>query len=179
MISLEGAGQTRRSRELRLAAELHDVGKLAIPDAVLQKPGPLNEEEWAFVRQHTLIGQRILAGAPALRSIGDIVRSTHERWDGTGYVDGLAKTDIPLAARIIAVCDAYAAMTSDRPYRKTLTPARALDELQRCAGSQFDPDVVHAFCEINDPKATQPQASAPSPESTTPATRRDLKTRKR
>ena len=88
--------------ELRLAAELHDVGKLAIPDAVLQKPGRSREAEWGLMRQHTVIGQRILAAAPALRTIGAIVRSTHERWDGSGYVDGLAASEIPLAARIIA-----------------------------------------------------------------------------
>ncbi len=133
--------------ELRLAAELHDVGKLAIPDAVLQKPGPLTEPEWALMRQHTLIGQRILAAAPALRGIGEIVRSTHERWDGSGYVDGLATTEIPLAARIIAVCDAYVAMTSERPYGKALSSEQAVAELQRCAGSQFDPRVVPVLCE--------------------------------
>ncbi len=128
--------------ELRLAAELHDVGKLAIPDAILQRPGPLNEDEWALMQQHTLIGQRILAAAPALRRIGEIVRSTHERWDGAGYPDGLARTAIPIEARIIAVCDAYSAMTSDRPYRLSISARRALKELERGAGSQFDPDVV-------------------------------------
>ena len=134
-------------KELHLAAQLHDVGKLAIPEAILQKPGPLTDQEWDFVKQHTLIGQRILAGAPALRTIGEIVRSTHERWDGSGYTDGLATSEIPLAARIIAVCDAYNAMTTNRAYRQALTPDRAREELQRCAGSQFDPDIVHSFCQ--------------------------------
>jgi two-component system, cell cycle response regulator len=134
-------------KELHLAAQLHDVGKLAIPEAVLQKPGPLTDQEWDFVKQHTLIGQRILAGAPALRAIGEIVRSTHERWDGSGYTDGLATNEIPLAARIIAVCDAYNAMTSNRAYRQALTPDQAREELERCAGSQFDPDIVHSFCQ--------------------------------
>ncbi len=132
--------------ELRLAAELHDIGKLAIPDAVLQKPGPLSDEEWALVRGHTLVAQRILAGAPALQSVGEIVRATHERWDGTGYVDALASREIPLPARIIAVCDAYTAMISDRPYRKALSHGEALTELRRCAFTQFDPEVVRVFC---------------------------------
>jgi diguanylate cyclase (GGDEF)-like protein len=139
-------GQTLN--DLRLAAELHDVGKLAIPDAVLQKPGKLTESEWEFIRQHTVIGQRILAGAPALESIGEIVRATHERWDGTGYVDGLAASAIPLAARIIAACDAYGAMTSDRPYQAAMTAAEARAEIVRGAGSQFDPEVARALCQV-------------------------------
>ena len=111
--------------ELRLAAELHDVGKLAIPDVVLQKSGPLDPTEWGFIHSHTLMGQRIVSAAPALRSVGEIVRSTHENWDGTGYPDGLAGEAIPLAARIIGVCDAYSAITSDRPYRAARTPEEA------------------------------------------------------
>lgn len=137
-----------RLEELRLAAELHDVGKLAIPDAVLSKPGPLDEEERAFVGRHTLIGQRILGGAPALRSVGAIVRSSHERWDGNGYPDGLAAEEIPLASRLIAVCDAFAAMTADRPYRRALTRAEAIAELRACAGTQFDRHVVEVFCDV-------------------------------
>ena len=96
---------------------LHDVGKVAIPDAILDKPGPLDEDEWAFMRRHTIIGERILHAAPALAAAAPLVRSRHERFDGTGYPDGLAGDDIPLGARIIAVCDAYDAMISDRPYR--------------------------------------------------------------
>ena len=112
--------------ELRLAAELHDVGKLAIPDAVLRKPGPLTDEEWQFIHQHTLIGQRILGGEPVLRRVGEIVRSTHERWDGEGYVDKLAGEAIPLASRVIAACDAFSAMTGGRPYRAALSePTRS------------------------------------------------------
>jgi two-component system, cell cycle response regulator len=132
--------------ELRLAAHLHDVGKLAIPDTVLQKPAPLDVGEWAFVREHTVIGQRILAAAPAWIPVADIVRATHERWDGGGYPDGLAGAAIPLAARIIAVCDAFSAMTSDRPYRVKVPRDAALAELRRCAGTQFDPEVVTVFC---------------------------------
>ncbi len=131
--------------ELARAAQLHDVGKLAIPDEILFKQGPLDEREWAFVRQHTLVGERILRASPALRNVGAIVRSTHERWDGTGYPDGLAGEEIPLPARIIATCDAYDAMTSARPYRAARTPQEALAELMRFAGTQFDPTVVRVL----------------------------------
>jgi diguanylate cyclase (GGDEF)-like protein len=134
--------------ELRLAARLHDVGKLAVPDDVLLKPGPLHPEEWAFIREHTVIGERILAAAPGWLGVAAIVRATHERWDGTGYPDGLAGDDIPLAARIIAVCDAFSAMTSQRPYRLPVVEAQALTELQSRAGTQFDPEVVNIFCRV-------------------------------
>jgi HD-GYP domain-containing protein (c-di-GMP phosphodiesterase class II) len=121
------------------------VGKLAVPDEILQKQGPLDEREWAFVRQHTLVGERILRASPALRSVASIVRSTHEQWDGGGYPDGLAGEEIPLAARIICACDAYTAMTSIRPYRPALTPNEALNELMRLAGSHFDANVVRVL----------------------------------
>ena len=127
------------------AASLHDVGKVAIPDAILEKRGPLSDEEWEFMRQHTVIGERILLAAPALADAARIVRSTHERYDGWGYPDGLAADAIPLGARIIAVCDAFDAMTSPRPYRTPVTPDEALQELERCAGAQFDARVVDAF----------------------------------
>jgi diguanylate cyclase (GGDEF)-like protein len=129
-------------QQLLQAAELHDVGKVAIPDAILHKPGPLDEEEWSFVRRHTLIGERIIGAAPALAQAAKLVRSTHERFDGTGYPDRLAGEQIPLGARIIAACDAYTAMTSPRPYATPRTPPEAIDELHRCAGNQFDPQVV-------------------------------------
>ena len=134
--------------DLKLGAELHDIGKLAIPDAILHKPGPLDEAEWGFIHNHTLVGQRILAGAPALGSVARIVRSTHERWDGAGYPDGLAGEEIPLAARIIAVCDAFAVMTSDRPYRLAGTEEEALAELRRCAGTQFEWRLVEVLCAV-------------------------------
>ena len=132
--------------ELARAAELHDVGKMAVPDAILDKPGPLDEEEWAFMRRHTVIGEAILSAAPALVPVAKIVRASHERFDGAGYPDGLAGTEIPLGARIVAVCDAFDAMTSDRSYRRAMSVDAALAELRGAAGSQFDPGVVEAFC---------------------------------
>ena len=134
------------AESVRHAAELHDVGKVAIPDAILTKPGPLDPHEWEFIRRHTLIGERIVAAAPALVPVARIVRSSHERWDGTGYPDRLASTEIPLGARVVGVADAFDAMTSERPYSPAVTPAAALAELRRCASTQFDPVVVEAFC---------------------------------
>jgi two-component system cell cycle response regulator len=133
---------------LRQAAELHDVGKLAIPEEILGKAGPLAEDEWGFVRRHTVIGERILGSAPVLAEAAKIVRSTHERWDGMGYPDRLAGADIPLGARIICVCDAFDAMTSHRPYAAALTREDAMRELFRCAGTQFDAEVVEAFAAV-------------------------------
>jgi diguanylate cyclase (GGDEF)-like protein len=130
------------------AAQLHDVGKVAIPDAILQKPGELDQAEWDFIHRHTIVGARILRAAPALDTVAAIVRASHERFDGSGYPDGLAGDAIPLGARIIAVCDAYNSMTSVRPYGTALSSEGAIDELRRCAGSQFDPVVVDAICEV-------------------------------
>jgi diguanylate cyclase (GGDEF)-like protein/PAS domain S-box-containing protein len=130
------------------AASLHDVGKAAIPDEILNKAGALDDEEWEFMRRHTVIGERILSAAPALSVASKLVRSSHERWDGKGYPDGLRGDDIPLGARVIAVCDAYDAMVSDRPYRASLGSGDAMAELHRCAGSQFDPAVVEVFGEV-------------------------------
>jgi diguanylate cyclase (GGDEF)-like protein len=134
--------------QLRQAAELHDVGKLGIPEQILYKPGPLDAEEWAFVRRHTLIGERIIAAAPALAGAAKLARSIHERFDGSGYPDGLAGDQIPLGARIIAVCDAFTAMTFPRPYAAQLTVPEAIAELRRGAGTQFDPTVVDALANL-------------------------------
>jgi diguanylate cyclase (GGDEF)-like protein len=130
---------------LARAAELHDVGKIAIPDAILHKPGPLDAQEWRFMRRHTILGERILTAASALRPVARLVRSSHERFDGGGYPDGLAGEAIPLGARVIFVCDAFDAMTSNRSYSNAISRAEALTELHRCAGTQFDPGVVEAF----------------------------------
>jgi two-component system cell cycle response regulator len=143
--------------ELHRAAELHDVGKAAIPDAVLNKPGPLEDHEWDFMRRHTLVGERILAAAPALAPVSVIVRSSHERWDGAGYPDRLAGEQIPIGARIVHVCDAFHAMTSHRPYSAATSAADALAELVRCAGSQFDPTVVDAFVAAWNEHADEPR----------------------
>lgn len=130
---------------IQLAALLHDVGKTAIPESLLDKPGPLDPAEWSLIRTHTLIGERIVLSAPSLAHVSDLVRSSHERVDGGGYPDGLSGHEIPQGARVIAVCDAFDAMTSCRPYRTTVSPLRALTELRRAAGSQFDPLIVKAF----------------------------------
>ena len=151
--------------EVARAAELHDVGKIAIPDAILHKPGPLDDDEWRLMREHTVVGDRILGAAPAMRPVARIVRSSHERWDGGGYPDGLAGEQIPLGARIVAVCDAYDAMTSARPYQRRIPHARALAELRRCAGTQFDPRVVEAFCAV---AADGPPAPTPAVDAQTP-----------
>jgi diguanylate cyclase (GGDEF)-like protein/PAS domain S-box-containing protein len=131
--------------DLERAAELHDIGKIAIPDAILNKPGPLDSEEWSFMRRHTLIGESMLSAAPSLQHAARIVRCSHERFDGGGYPDGLSGEDIPLASRIVFVCDAFHAMTSSRPYGEPRTAPGALEELSNCAGTQFDPAVVKAF----------------------------------
>jgi len=143
-----GMGAEDRDEVIR-AAELHDIGKVAVPDAILNKPGPLDDSEWKFMREHTVIGERILAAAPALKGVAGLVRSSHERWDGGGYPDRLAAEEIPLGARIVAVCDAYHAMTTDRPYSPGLSHDEAIAELRLCAGTQFDPTVVDAFTRVN------------------------------
>jgi two-component system cell cycle response regulator len=132
--------------DVRHASELHDVGKVAIPDAILGKPGPLTAEEWTFVRRHTIIGERIILAAPALARVAKLVRSSHERWDGGGYPDALAGDAIPLGARIVAVADAFAAMSAGRPYRPARRADDALEEIRRGAGTQFDPAVADAWC---------------------------------
>ena len=132
--------------EVARAAELHDIGKIGVPDAILHKGAPLNQAEWEIMRNHPVIGERILSSAPAMTPVAKLVRSTHERWDGAGYPDGLVEDEIPLGSRLIAVCDAFVAMTESRPWRTTLSYEQATSELQRCAGTQFDPALVEAFC---------------------------------
>jgi diguanylate cyclase (GGDEF)-like protein len=123
------------------AALLHDIGKVGMPDRVLHKPGPLAEEEWDVMREHPVVGERILRSIPGM----GIVRHEHERFDGAGYPDRLTGEEIPLGSRIILACDAYHAMTSDRPYRAAMAHDHAVAELVRCAGSQFDPRIVSAL----------------------------------
>jgi HD-GYP domain-containing protein (c-di-GMP phosphodiesterase class II) len=130
---------------IRMAALLHDIGKVGIPDEVLHKPGPLDEREWELMRQHPVIGERILRMTPGLGAIARIVRHEHEHWDAKGYPDRLGGKDIPLGSRIILACDAYHAMTSDRPYRRAMLHADAMAELTGNAGTQFDPEVVQAL----------------------------------
>ena len=144
---------------IALAAELHDVGKTAIPDAILNKPGPLDDDEWEFMRRHTVIGERIILAAPSLAPTAALVRSSHERFDGTGYPDALRGDAIPLGASIIAVCDAFDAMVSARPYRSAMSTNSALDELRMCAGRQFDPRVVEAFSALVTERVSAPLAA--------------------
>jgi two-component system cell cycle response regulator len=134
--------------EVVRAGELHDVGKVAVPDSILRKPGPLTDVEWGTMRQHTVVGDRIVSAAPALQGVARLVRSSHERFDGMGYPDRLMGEEIPLGARIVTVCDAYNAMTSQRPYRAAVSTGEALEEIERCSGRQFDPMVVDAFTRV-------------------------------
>jgi two-component system, cell cycle response regulator len=133
---------------IALAARLHDIGKVAISDAILNKPGPLTRQEWAVMHTHTEVGARIIGAAPALAGVAALVRSHHERFDGGGYPDGLAGDKLPLGSCIIAVCDAFVAMMRQRPYIDAITVVEAITELRRCSGSQFHPDVVEAFEEV-------------------------------
>ena len=133
------------TRDVEQVALLHDIGKVGIPDAILQKQGPLDEQEWHLMRQHPIVGEHIIAGTPGLSHLAAAMRAEHEHWDGGGYPDGLAGEDIPLASRITLACDALNAMTSDRPYRPAMTLQRAQQELRRGAGSQFDPHTVEAL----------------------------------
>lgn len=150
---VEMAGSVARSlglspveiERVRAAALLHDVGKVAIPDAILHKPAPLDEQEWQLVAQHPVIGERILRVIPGLGSVARIVRHEHESWNGTGYPDGLAGEAIPIGSRIILACDAYHAMTTDRPYRAAMSYGEAIEELLRSAGRQFDPRVTQTL----------------------------------
>jgi putative nucleotidyltransferase with HDIG domain len=133
-------------RNVEFGALLHDVGKIAVPKEIINKPGKLDEREWEIIKTHTIEGQRMLERVGGfMREVGEIVRSSHERWDGEGYPDGLRATAIPLEARIVSACDAFNAMTTTRSYRKAMSPPDAVAELRRCAGTQFDPQVVDAL----------------------------------
>jgi HD-GYP domain-containing protein (c-di-GMP phosphodiesterase class II) len=131
--------------ELELAARFHDIGKVAVPTEILRKRGPLDEREWRVMERHVEWGADLLMHLPGCETLARIVRHHHERYDGAGYPDGLKGAEIPLAGRIVAACDAYGAMRSDRPYRAALAEARAVAELEEGSGRQFDPAVVEAL----------------------------------
>jgi putative nucleotidyltransferase with HDIG domain len=139
----------REQQELETAALLHDVGKIAIPKEILNKPAKLTDDEFELMKSHTVEGQALLDRVGGrLARVGEIVRSCHERWDGRGYPDGLRGEEIPFAARIVFCCDAYSAMTTDRPYRAAIDPQQALTELRANSGTQFEPRVVEAVCKV-------------------------------
>jgi HD-GYP domain-containing protein (c-di-GMP phosphodiesterase class II) len=143
-----GLDASARQR-VEFGALLHDVGKIAIPKSIINKPGPLDDDEWALIRTHTVEGQRLLDRVGGLmRDVGLVVRASHERWDGRGYPDGLAGQAIPIEARVVACCDAYNAMTTTRSYRRAMSAEDALAECRACAGSQFDPAVVDALVAV-------------------------------
>lgn len=137
---------------MRYAALLHDIGKVAVPTEILRKPAALDARERAEIERHTIVGAQMIGRIALFAGVDTLVRASHERWDGRGYPDGLAGGRIPLGSRIVCACDAWHAMTSDRPYRHALSEADARRELQRCAGSQFDPRVVEAvLAEVPEP----------------------------
>jgi putative nucleotidyltransferase with HDIG domain len=137
-----------RLASLRVGGPLHDIGKLAVPPEVLRKKGRLDAGELAEIREHPEVGARILLRIAALSEALPYVLYHHERWDGTGYPSGKAGEEIPLEARVLAIADAFDAMTSDRPYRRALTQEEALAEVERCSGTQFDPDIARVFLEL-------------------------------
>ena len=154
-------------RLLEYGALLHDIGKIGIPSYILQKPGPLTSEEFTIMKEHPVIGERILASVPFLASLGPIVRAEHERWNGTGYPDGLKGEEIPIESRIIHACDAFHAMASDRAYRKALTREAIIGEFQKGRGEQFDPRVVEVMLQFI--AQEEPQVSAQTQEPSHPA----------
>jgi HD-GYP domain-containing protein (c-di-GMP phosphodiesterase class II) len=139
-------------QNMRLAARMHDIGKIGVPDHILRKPNSLTEEEWVEMRKHPEIGAKILAPITKMAPVSTIIRAHHEKFNGTGYPDGLENDQIPLGARILTVVDAYVAMTDDRLYRKSLGHAKALEELINNKGSQFDPEIVDIFLKVIDKK---------------------------
>jgi HD-GYP domain-containing protein (c-di-GMP phosphodiesterase class II) len=147
-IAAELGMETERIEPLRQAGFLHDIGKIGVSEQVLHKPAKLTREEYEYVKTHAPLGGELLMMCRGLRHLAPFVRHHHERWDGTGYPDRLAGEKIPLEARILAVCDAAEAMASDRPYRKGMSPDEVIDEVRRCAGTQFDPRVARAFVSV-------------------------------
>jgi HD-GYP domain-containing protein (c-di-GMP phosphodiesterase class II) len=143
-IALRMSLSSAEARDVRYAAMLHDIGKVAVPSEILLKPGPLTDEEWVTMRSHAAIGGELVGRIDAFAHLAPAVRASHERWDGGGYPDGLAGERIPLAARIIAACDTYDAIVTDRPYRAARSPREACEELRRVAGAQLDAEVVEA-----------------------------------
>ena len=148
-IAIEMGLDAQHVFDVSTAALLHDIGKIAIPDVLLQKKGRLSPNEWSLIKQHAELGAQVLEVSPALRHLMPVIRHHHEQWDGSGYPDGLVGETIPLEARIIGVAEAYSAMLSDRPYQSARSSAAALSELQRCAGQQFDPSVVKAMLAVS------------------------------
>jgi putative nucleotidyltransferase with HDIG domain len=136
------------ARLIRLGALLHDIGKIGIPESILRKPGPLTPDEATVMQRHPQIGARILEPVPHFAELVPLVRASHERFDGNGYPDGLAADRIPLGSRVIGVCDAFHAMTEDRVYRKAMRHDEAVAEIERCSGTQFDPDCVRALLDV-------------------------------
>jgi HD-GYP domain-containing protein (c-di-GMP phosphodiesterase class II) len=134
--------------EVAHVALLHDLGKIAVPDAILRKPGPLTAHEQGLMRQHPVVGADIVASTPDLAHLAPAIRAEHERWDGAGYPDGLAGEDIPIASRITLVCDAFHAMTSHRPYRRAMSAEAARAEIRRASGTQFCPGAATALLQI-------------------------------
>jgi HD-GYP domain-containing protein (c-di-GMP phosphodiesterase class II) len=145
----------RALKRLELGALFHDIGKIGVPEAILSKPGPLSDDEWEIVRTHPDLGARILAPIERLEEVCEIVRRCHEHWDGSGYPQGLAGEEIPIESRVVLVCDAYHAMTTDRPYRTRLPVEEACRRLREAAGSQFDPRVVEVFLALDAPSLAE------------------------
>jgi HD-GYP domain-containing protein (c-di-GMP phosphodiesterase class II) len=146
-----GEGKDLNSAQIdniKLLAQVHDLGKVGIPDNILFKKGKLTEEEWEIMRQHPEKGYRIASSSPDLFGIADLILKHHEKWDGTGYPLGLKGNDIPVECRILAIVDAFDAMTNDRPYSKAKTRKEAIDELLRCSGTQFDPELISIFLKV-------------------------------
>ena len=159
-IALSLGWSEERLALLHVGGPLHDIGKLAISDEVLSKPGRLDEDELAQIREHPKLGARLLLRVAAFRQALPYVLYHHERWDGTGYPTGRAGEQIPVEARVLAIADAFDAMTSDRPYRRALSREEALAEVERCSGTQFDPQIVQVFLELFAEAERLPAAAA-------------------